>query len=492
VVSAAALRAAATPALRSQMIAPRAELVRMRDLMRPRLAFTDVGVPLDRHYEYVVRAVYLPSGLESEDASGVAVAVPSPARPPAVAGGAYAGFTASEALGTGRVLADTAGFTRDRAFTAARLGLPRLAPAPRGFRRAGPSTQTFTGARALKLGTAKSGASRTTSALSAPSAATGSTAIAGVGLRTISPEPLRDGPRATIVPRVPVFAKPDLSKLRLNLLRSRDDGGVVALQWTAVSQLKDVSYKLQRKYGDLDWVDIGTTPPGRTTFRDVLPRSMARTYSYRVMAISRWGVVGPPAAAITAAVPSTVRPGTPNILAAVPDRVADRSIRVRIDPNPADESVTTYRVLRDGAAVGTVTPAANAELAFMDTGLVAGRSYRYQVVAETAAGLISAPSRALSAVAIRLAAAAPSALSATAGAAGVRLTWNAAAGAVSYSVRRRTGSTSPAQVLAGSLRGAVQYLDVTAVPARPYQYEVLATDEFGNTSPAATVSVTPP
>jgi hypothetical protein len=472
----------------------RARLVRLRDLMRPRRAFTDAGVSTDRHYVYVVRAVYQPSGLESEDVRTAPVAVPTPAPPPAVTGGAYAGFTASEDLGPAQLLPDTVALSRSRAFTAARQGLARPAPAPGRFQRVSGSTGRFAGAKKLRAGA--------TQAPAASSAAPGTPAgiTAGIGAPTapgmttaaIPTQPLPDLARTAIVPRVPVFPKADLSKLRLNLLRSRDDGGVAVLRWTPVAGLKDVSYKIQRRYGNLDWADVGTTHAGGTTFRDVLPRSMARTYSYRVMAVSRWGIVGPPSAVITAEVPSTVRPGVPNLLAAAPDRIMDRAIRVRIDPNPADESVVTYRILRDGAAVGAVAASAEAELAFVDPGLVPGRSYRYQIVAVTRTGLESGPSRTLAAVPVQLAAAAPSGLTATVEASGVRLSWSAAPGAVSYCVQRRSAPDTPTQILAGGLRGAVTWLDVTAMPGRSYTYEVLATDEFGNVSTAATAGVSVP
>lgn len=485
--TAAALRAAA-PGARGGMLATRAELTRLRDVARPRLAFTDVGVATDRHYAYVVRAVYEPSGLESEDAPAAAVAVPSPARPPAVTGAAYGGFTASETLAPAQRLADTTAQSRHSAFTALRQGRPRLAPVAKAFRAVAAAERSFAGAKAIRLDARKSAPGAPTVAAKPPTGGIAPAGIAGAP-RTAA---IVDLPRTTLPPRVPVFAKADLSKLRLNLLRSRDDGGVAVLRWGAVTGLKDVTYRVQRKHGDLDWVDIGVTPPNQTAFRDVLPRSMARTYSYRITAVTRWGVEGPPSPVVTAAVPSTVRPGVPNVLAAAPDRATDRAIRVRIDASPSDESVTTYRVLRDGAPVGAVTAAAGAELAFLDTGLAAGRSYRYEVVAETAAGLKSPPSRAMSAVALKLAAAAPTELRATAEAGGVRLAWKAAADAASYTVQRRTAPDAPPQILAGGLRNVVAYLDVTAMAARSYVYEVLATDAFGNVSPAAAASVTTP
>ncbi len=488
--SASALRAA-TLATRGGMLATRAELSRLRDIARPRLSFTDVGVGTDRYYAYVVRAVYVPSGLESEDAPASAVAVPSPARPPVVTGATYDGFTASEKLTPGQQLADTTAQSRAPAFTSLRQGKPRLAPAAKRFRAAAATERSFAGSKSIALGARKSttGPAGAAGALAKPASGASATGgLAGVSRAA----PTADLPRTALVPRLPVFAKTDLSRLRLNLARARDDGGVVTLRWTATPGLKGVTYRIQRKYGDLDWVEVGVTRANQTTHRDVLPRSMARTYSYRVLAVTRWGVEGAPSAVVSAAVPSTVRPGVPNVLAAAPDRATDRAIRVRIDPNPADESVTAYRVLRDGAPVGVVAAAAGAELVYLDSGLVPDRSYRYEVVAETAAGLKSDPSRRLSAVALKLATAAPTELRATAEAGGVRLAWKAAADAASYTVQRRTAPGAPPQILAGGLRGTVAYLDVTAMPTKSYVYEVLAADAFGNISPAAAASVTVP
>lgn len=484
--SASALRTASLIA-RGGMLATRAELARLRDIARPRLSFTDVGVATDRHYQYIVRAVYVPSGLESDDAPAAAVAVPSPARPPAVAGASYGGFTASETLAPGQLLSDTTAQSRHVAFTSLRQGRPRLAPKAKGFRAVAATERSVAGSKSIAIGARKS----TTGAAGSQGKPAGG-AIAPAGIAAPRPALMADLPRTTLVPRVPVFAKADLSRLRLNLARARDDGGVATLRWSATPVLKGVTYRVQRKYGDLDWVEVGVTSPGQTTFRDVLPRSMARTYSYRVLAVTRWGVEGPPSAVVSAAVPSTVRPGVPNLLAAAPDRAADRAIRLRIDPNPADESVTTYRVFRDGTAVGVVTAAAGAELSFLDSGLAANRTYRYEVVAETTAGLQSAPSRSMSAVALKLASAAPAGFGATLEAGGVRLAWTANADAASYTVQRRSAAGAPPQILAGGLRGVAAFLDITAMPSRTYVYEILATDAFGNVSAASTANVTVP
>lgn len=276
-----------------------------------------------------------------------------------------------------------------------------------------------------------------------------------------------------------------VSKLRLNLARSRDDGGVATLQWTP-SPLRNATYRVQRRSGQEPFVDVGTT--AGTSFRDVLPRSMARHYEYQVIAVSRWGIAGVPSAVAPADVPCTLRPSEPNILGAAPDDATDRAIRVRIAPNDPDESVTAYKVMRDGALAGEAQAAAGGgEIVFVDRDRDPAKTYRYTAVAVNPAGA-SEPSRAVSAGAVKLTVEAPANLRAAAGPKGVTLTWAAPAGGT-CTVQRRAGAGAPV-VLSGSTRSGT-FLDVSAIAGVAYTYEVSATDAAGNTSDFASTSITP-
>lgn len=462
-------------------------LEQLRTAALPRIGTADTGVPMDHKYVYLVRAVYVESGFESKDVPSGKLSVPSPARPPTVQGFSYAGFTPSQLLPASQMLADTVGTSRPRAFSIARAGLARPAPAIGAYRSAGPATTGgFIASSRLKSGV-KLDPSKMVAGGAAGGAALTTTTSPTAGAPVVMPD-LARGP---ILPRVPVFARADLSKLRMNFLRSRDDGGIVTLRWNAVPRLRDVCYKIQRRYSNLPFADVGTTVANRTEFRDVMPRSAARTYVYRVIAITRWGVEGAASAEIQAPVPSTVQPSRPNLMAVAPD-TGDRAIRVRVDPNPAEESVIRYRILRDNAEVGVLNGGGpdSVELAFVDRGLAANQTYVYKVVAETGIGLKSPASPTLSARAVKTVATAPASVQGTSDDKGVKVTWAATPDAASYCVQRRTSPTAPPQVLAGRLT-VLQFLDVTAMAGVAYTYEVTATDAFGNVSPPARVSVTP-
>jgi hypothetical protein len=87
------------------------------------------------------------------------------------------------------------------------------------------------------------------------------------------------------------------------------------------------------------------------------------------------------------------------VLAAFAPRVFPKGISVRFLPNPPEDSVVAYRVLRaDGpglppAQVGVVPAAGGADtLAFADTSALRGRLYLYSIIGVDAAGGASDPS----------------------------------------------------------------------------------------------------
>ena len=90
-------------------------------------------------------------------------------------------------------------------------------------------------------------------------------------------------------------------------------------------------------------------------------------------------------------VTDTTAPTTPTGVVAA---ATGTSIQVRWTASTDAVGVSRYEVRRDGAAVGSV---AGTVTQFVDSGLAAGRTYRYTVVAADAAGNVSAPSAAVSA-----------------------------------------------------------------------------------------------
>ena len=273
--------------------------------------------------------------------------------------------------------------------------------------------------------------------------------------------------------------------LKLNLPPS-DFGGTVELSWPALP-LKDVRYRVRRKLGNEPFADVGMTARRVATYRDPVPRSRVRQYEYEVAAISRWNVISLPAK-IVATVPATVAPEIPNILSAsVGD--ADGEILVKVETAQADQGVARYRFFRGAEAAGVVD-AATAQagvVTFKDTGRAPGAKLSYTVEAETAAGIRSPRSPAVSCAAIKTSVPAPTGLTGTPGPTGVVLRWTASAGAVSYVVRRKVG-TGPVSVLAPKVT-AVTFTDVFALKGRSYTYEVVAVDAQNNVSALASITV---
>lgn len=276
--------------------------------------------------------------------------------------------------------------------------------------------------------------------------------------------------------------------LKLNL-PPNDFGGTVELSWPALP-LKDVRYRIRRKLGNEPYTDVGMTAPGVVTFRNPVPRSRVREYDYEVAAISRWNVIGLPAR-IKAIVPATVAPEVPNILSAsVGD--ADGEILVKVEAAQADQGVARYRFFRgtEVAGLADVATVRDGVVTFKDTGRAPGAKIAYTVEAETAAGVKSPRSAAVSCAAIKTSVPAPTGLAGTSGPTGVVLRWTASAGAVSYVVRRKVG-TGPVSVLAPKVAAAT-FTDVYAMKGRSYTYEVLAVDAQNNVSVVASVTVAVP
>ena len=144
--------------------------------------------------------------------------------------------------------------------------------------------------------------------------------------------------------------------------------------------------------------------------------------------------------------------------------------------------MASYRVLRDGVEVATVTGATT----YTDAPLINDTTYRYTLVAVDGHGNRSVSSAAVSATPHELEAPAPpTGLTATAGDRRVDLAWNA--------------NTEPDLAGYRVLRDGVQvatvsgttYLDTGLVNDRTYRYTVVAVDTHGNRSaPSAAVAVT--
>jgi fibronectin type 3 domain-containing protein len=146
-------------------------------------------------------------------------------------------------------------------------------------------------------------------------------------------------------------------------------------------------------------------------------------------------------------------------------------------------SYNVKRALVSGGPYGFV--ANPTDTSFTDTGLTAGTTYYYVVSANNAAGE-SANSAEASAI---TAPSAPTGLTTTPGNGQVGLSWNAAAGASSYTILRATSPGGPYTTLATGVTGT-SYADTTALPGWTYYYAVSAGNGSGQSESSASATTT--
>ena len=193
------------------------------------------------------------------------------------------------------------------------------------------------------------------------------------------------------------------------------------------------------------------------------------TYDFAVVAANLAGASAP--TATVSARPMPALPTAPTGLAALP---GDRSVRLSWTPVTG---ASGYDVLRDGAVVASPS-AANV----VDSGLVNGTSYAYAVVARNVAGS-SAASSVVTATPVAPIPAVPDGLAAAAGNARVTLTWNAVAGATSYSVYRNGTRVA--------VTASATYTDTAVANETTYAYSITASNASGASASSTVVMATP-
>jgi len=249
--------------------------------------------------------------------------------------------------------------------------------------------------------------------------------------------------------------------------------GRVDLTWTANPEPDLASYRLLR-----DGAEVAVIPAGATTYADT-GLVDDRTYSYRLAAVDNHANRSAPSAAVDATPTDLTPPAAPTGLAAVR---GDGQVALSWTAN-SETDLASYRVLRDGVEVATVTGTS-----YTDTGLVNDRSYAYRLVAVDTHGNRSVPSAAVSATPTDLTApAVPTGLAATGGDEQVTLTWtaNTEPDLATYRVLRD-------DIEIATVTGATSYLDTAVVDDTTYAYRLVAVDTHGNRSaPTAPVTATP-
>ena len=162
----------------------------------------------------------------------------------------------------------------------------------------------------------------------------------------------------------------------------------------------------------------------------------------------------------------------------------------------ASGSPTSYTIYRgtksDGEAVTPVATTNGTTTTFTDTGLKNGTTYFYNVAANNSVG-VSPDSNEVSvtpAVGTGTAPAAPTGLNATSGNGSVSLTWNASAGATSYSVYRGTAPGAEGSTAIGT-SASNSFTDTAVTNGIKYYYTVTASNTAGASLNSNEASATP-
>ena len=162
----------------------------------------------------------------------------------------------------------------------------------------------------------------------------------------------------------------------------------VSLSWTASTDNAAVTGYYVLRNG----VTLGSTTT--TTYVDTTTAPGTK-YTYQILAYDAAGNTAASASVTTTtpAAPDTAAPSVPASVTAT--AVNSSQINVGWSARTDNIGVSSYKVYRNGAVVGTVS--ASAGTSFGDSGLAAGTSYSYTVVACDGAGNCSAQSSATSA-----------------------------------------------------------------------------------------------
>jgi fibronectin type 3 domain-containing protein len=159
-------------------------------------------------------------------------------------------------------------------------------------------------------------------------------------------------------------------------------------------------------------------------------------------------------------------------------------------------SPTSYTIYRgtksDGEAVTPVATTNGTTTTVTDTGLKNGTTYFYNVAANNAVG-VSPDSNEVSvtpAVGTGTAPPAPTGLNATGGNGSVSLTWNASAGATSYSVYRGTAPGAEGSTAIGT-SASNSFTDTAVTNGTKYYYTVTASNTAGASLKSNEASATP-
>ena len=178
---------------------------------------------------------------------------------------------------------------------------------------------------------------------------------------------------------------------------------------------------------------------------------------------------------------STTVPPAPTNLTATP---GTNQFMLNWTASPTALAYNVYRSTTSGGK--TVLSAGNVITAYLDTSIVSGTTYFYQVTALNGAGESSKSAEVSTSTVVP---GTPTNLTATAGNNQVVLAWTASSGASTYTIYR--GTTSGGETSLHTNVGTTSYTDATAINGTLYYYKVTAVNSSGESGKSNEVSATP-
>ncbi len=247
------------------------------------------------------------------------------------------------------------------------------------------------------------------------------------------------------------------------LVATRGDGRVT-LSWAANTEEDLTDYVVRR-----DGVDVAVVT-GRSYVDTTVTNDV--TYSYTLVARDTYANRSAPSSPAVTATPTDLTP--PVVPAGLVATRGDGQVALSWTANP-ETDVASYRVLRDGVEVATVTGATT----YTDTGLVNDRTYSYRLAAVDTHGNRSANSAAVAATPTDLTPpATPTGFLAERGDGQVTLSWaaNTEPDLAGYRVLRNGVEVG----VVGA--GARAWTDTGLLNDTTYSYSLVAVDGHGNRS----------
>jgi fibronectin type 3 domain-containing protein len=265
-------------------------------------------------------------------------------------------------------------------------------------------------------------------------------------------------------------------------------GGGVTLNWNANTESDLAGYDVYRgtsATGTFTLLNTGGLLTA-TSYADSTA-SPGATWYYQVVAVDTQGRKSPAATASAAA--AAVAPAAPTGLQA-----AANSSAISLSWNADTGSdIAGYQVLRAASANGPFVQisagAVQTATSLIDTGAAIGTPSYYRVVAVDVYGQVSAAAT-ISATRPATAPAAPTGLTAIASVKSVTLSWNAngESDMAGYEVLRATSPNGTYKQVNVGLQTGTRFVDTTAPAGVVSYYKVVAVNQFGMVSAAATIS----